>query len=292
MTERSLVRLAVIGDVHLHWGDVDRSYFDDSDYEALLFVGDLGNYRHEQTLRLARQIASLKKPSYVVPGNHDAMLMPQLLAELARSPFAARLVGGGQPRLLRELRAALSPAQLCGYSVHELPEAALSIVAARPHSMGGSYLAFAPLLRERFGVRTMAESAHLLRQLVDRAQHERVIFLAHNGPSGLGADAGAIWGCDFKDGAGDFGDDDLRQAVDHARRQGRQVLAVVAGHMHHRLRGGGVRRWRERCNDILYLNAARVPRIFRQRRRRLHHHLRLTVAGGDASAEAVLVPAP
>jgi hypothetical protein len=40
----------------------------------------------------------------------------------------------------------------------------------------------------------------------------------------------------------------------------------------------------------LYVNAARVPRIFREHRKKMHHHVRLTVLSDHATAEEVLVP--
>ena len=56
------------------------------------------------------------------------------------------------------------------------------------------------------------------------------------------------------------------------------VLAVVAGHMHHRLRGGGARRWKAEQDGVLFLNAARVPRVFHHEGRQVRHHLRLVVS--------------
>ena len=63
----------------------------------------------------------------------------------------------------------------------------------------------------------MQESAERLKELVDECPAERIIFFAHNGPTGLGEDRSDIWGCDFRPAGGDFGDPDLRIAIDHAR---------------------------------------------------------------------------
>jgi uncharacterized protein (TIGR04168 family) len=93
-----------------------------------------------------------------------------------------------------------------------------------------------------------------------------VLFLAHNGPSGLGGQAQDLWGRDFDPDGGDWGDADLRGAIEHARGRGLRVLAVLAGHMHWALRGrpGVQRRWQLQERGTLYVNAARVPRVFTQ----------------------------
>ena len=115
-----------------------------------------------------------------------------------------------------------------------------------------------------------------------------MIFLAHNGPTGLGTSRSDLWGCDFRREEGDFGDEDLALAITYARELGKRVLAVVAGHMHHRLRGGGKRRWYERKDGILYVNAARVPRIFEELGHAYHHHVDLTIDGDEVEAIEVL----
>ena len=153
--------------------------------------------------------------------------------------------------------------------------------------MGGSSISFAPHMAEAYGVRSFEDSVLKLKRCVDDSSARRVLFLAHNGPTGLGSARNDLWGCDFRTEEGDFGDEDLRIAIDYAREQGKLVLAVVAGHMHHRLRGGGKRKWYERKDGVLYVNAARVPRMFEERGHAYHHHVDLTVS--DDEAEAVEV---
>ena len=116
-----------------------------------------------------------------------------------------------------------------------------------------------------------------------------MLLLAHNGPTGLGARKDDLWGCDFRESEGDFGDPDLEHAIGHARTAGKPVRAVIAGHMHHAVRGGSTRRWRARRDGVLYVNAARVPRIFEANGRTLRHHVELTIAGGVARAREVLL---
>lgn len=279
------MKFAVIGDVHGLLDDADVEYLNRSDYAGVLFVGDLGNYRDGGDLTVARQIARLTKPTWVIPGNHDAVHLAQLLAEVVRRPRAAGLWARRQGRRAAALESALGPARLVGYNCITLGDGddALDMIVGRPHAMDGGKLSFASYLGERFGITTLEESAVRLKSLVDASKQQRVLFLAHNGPAGLGALRDDIWGCDFRPAAGDWGDPDLRAAIDHAHAIGKTVLAVVAGHMHHRLRGGGTRTWTVQRDGTLYVNAARVPRIQRRNGVLMHHHIELRL---DALATA------
>lgn len=292
---RQGLRVAVIGDIHLLWTEADTRYFNASDYDLLLIVGDLAAYAHRRALDTAARIARLRLPTLVIPGNHDGVTVAQLIAELSGNAALCDILSAGQERRCRQLADALAPVPLCGYSLHEFAARgeSISLVAARPHSMGGPRLAFRRHLASRYGVRDLEESARRLCELVDRAASDRVVFLGHNGPSGLGAERGDIWGCDFRAEAGDFGDPDLAAAIAHARAIGKRVVAVLAGHMHHRLKGGGEKRtWLERRGETLFVNAARVPRILRRADPPLHHHVRLELRGDHAEAREVLVAAP
>jgi uncharacterized protein (TIGR04168 family) len=282
------MKLAAIGDVHLAFNDADLAYFNTSSYAAVLITGDLPGMRHDRAYDVAERLAGLTRPAFMVPGNHDATTVPQLLSDLAG------ITGGPTNRLgphrarIARLEAALGPVTLGGYSAHELGEDT-SLVVARPHAQGGG-LSFPATLADRFGVHSMSESAERLRATVDACEGERLVFLAHNGPSGLGATATDIWGCDFKRSAGDWGDPDLTLAITHARETGRQVLAVVAGHMHHRTRGCAERTWYVERDGTAYVNAAQVPRILERDGRRLHHHVALELTGDACHVEAMWVP--
>ena len=59
--------------------------------------------------------------------------------------------------------------------------------------------------------------------------------------------------------------------------------------MHLRTKAGPERPWQTRLDDTLYVNAARVPRIFSSDDV-YRHHVSLTVADGRAEAREVLVP--
>lgn len=281
------MKLAVIGDVHGLFDEADIAYLNASDYAGVLFVGDLGNYRDGGDLTVARRIAQLTKPSWVIPGNHDAVHLAQLLAEVVRRPNAATLWARRQGRRVAALEAALGPSKLVGYNVVTLETDgdAIDMIVGRPHAMDGGKLSFGAYLGEHFGVTTLEQSAIRLKELVEQSTHQRLLFLAHNGPAGLGAARHDIWGCDFLPGAGDWGDPDLRVAIDHARTLGKTVLAVVAGHMHHRLKGGGNRTWTVQHDGILHVNAARVPRIMRRDGTHLHHHIELRLDAQPSATE-------
>jgi len=288
-TEKDSLRLAVVGDVHLAFGPADVAHLDAQGYDAILFVGDLSGYARRGALRVARYVRSLKTRAFVIPGNHDTAGAPQLFAEVMQNETAIQMLGAGQRERVDELRALLSPAELVGYSMHRLGN--LTMIAGRPHSFGGPRLAFRPYLTEAFRVSTLEASAARLRWLIDDVRDERLLFLAHNGPTGLGDRRDAIWGCDFRRSEGDFGDPDLESAIQHARTKGKRVVAVIAGHMHHALKGRGTRQWLEERDGTLYVNAARVPRVFREHGREKRHYVEVVIDRDRATAKEVLFEA-
>ncbi len=273
-----MTRLAVLGDIHGHWTDADAPMLDKLGYDAVLVVGDLAGLRFAGTLKVARGLSGLRTPTLVMPGNHDATHPMQLLAHVAGRPRLGDPLLPVQSRRLEALRDALGTCVVAAYSRHAVGE--LTVVAARPHSMGGPHLAFPGMLDSYWGVDSLETSARRLCELVDGADTEDLVFLAHNGPTGLGEHATSIWGCDFRDEMGDWGDPDLARAVAHAKARGHRVRAVVAGHMHRRARGGASRTWLVEHDGTAYVNTAEVPRVRRGR----HHHVVVHV-----DAERVLV---
>ncbi len=282
------MRIAVVGDVHGHFDDEDVRGLDAAGYDRVVFVGDLAGLRLRGTLAVAARIGQLRTPSLVLPGNHDAPNALQLLGEILHSGALSRLADRDTGGRADAIARALGSAELVGYSRHDAG-ADLQIVAARPHSMGGEALSFAPFLARRFGVRAMEESAARLCAVVDGCAAKHLLFVGHNGPAGLGDRRDSIWGRDFSAEEGDFGDPDLAEAVAHARRIGKRVVGVVAGHMHRAVRGGGQRVARVARDGTLYLNAAQVPRIWKDAQgRTVRHHLALGWDGRELSAADVL----
>jgi uncharacterized protein (TIGR04168 family) len=206
-------------------------------------------------------------------------------------------LGSRHAHFHRRLQQWIAPVQLAGYSTHayQFGDVRFDVVVGRPCSMGsgdannvaanGDFrkrLNFPRMLHEVYGVSDLAQSAQRLKQCVDEAQTGRIIFLAHNGPTGLGAAPDDLWGRDFgRDASGDWGDEDLRAAIDYAQDQGKQVDLVVAGHMHLLTKQGDERPWLQRVDGVTYVNAARVPRV----RRAGRHHVRVEVNGTSVSVE-------
>jgi uncharacterized protein (TIGR04168 family) len=107
------------------------------------------------------------------------------------------------------------------------------------------------------------------------------VFLAHNGPTGHGTDAAAPWSVFGRD----LGDPDLAEAVRYAKGKGRNVLAVLAGHIHHR----GGRRWLLERDGTIYVNAARVPRVYDDNGRDVRHHLEVVLQAGRARVREIRI---
>ena len=285
-----MITIGIIGDVHNAFDLDDVQAFNHSTLDLLLFVGDLGKYRHIEGLQTARVMSQLCKPALLIPGNHDTMIALQLLAELRQWQRTAWLTSWGQGIRRWRLNRALGAIVMGGYSTHHyrFGGEAFDIVVGRPFSFGGPYLAFGPFLRRTYGIASMAQSVARLKQCIDQAQSETILFLGHCGPTGLGNGRSDLWGIDFRPAGGDNGDADLQAAIAYAKQKGKRVTAVVAGHMHHHLKGGGLRTWQLTQDETLYLNAARVPRIEHQHDHPpLHHYVKLTINNGAATAEAI-----
>lgn len=279
-------KIAILGDLHGGWTRDDNSFFDRSDYDLLLFVGDLGSGTRRNGLQIIRQLARLRVAALVLPGNNDAEHLAHLSAEFSHQSGKLdilRMFGGTS-------RKAVEP---CGYSLHQLETQAgpLSLIASRPCSRGGPVLSYPEQLGRNYGVMTMDQSVRRLKGLVDEAPDRDLIFLAHNGPHGLGENAADMWGRDFPiadtvtNRPGDWGDEDLSVAIAYARGRGKRVRAVIAGHMH---RGAaGKLRPLLRCIDgTLYINAAVVPRITGGKLGPVHHHVEMQTYADPALPEA------
>ena len=283
-------RLGIIGDLHTHWDNVDVAHFSRSEYDLLFFTGDLGGGSVDSCLRMARLMAALRQPTLVMPGNNDTVDINELAAELAHQRGINNLLSITRDEA-DDFDADLG-ISLCGYSHHRVHAegSEISLLAARPHSMGGPNLSFPDYMSQTYGINSLEDSRDRLCSLVDEVESDRLIFLAHNGPLGLGDRPSDIWGCDFKEGGGDWGDRDLSEAIAHAKSLGKKVLAVIAGHMHLRTKQGDKRPWLMEIDETIYVNAALVPRIFAGSDDVYRHHVSLTLGADSIEFEEMLVP--
>ena len=296
------IRIGLIGDLHGSWDDWDTRYFSASDYDLLLFVGDLGSSAGDNGVRIARSIGRIDKRALVMPGNNDARHGPRIAAEFGhqRGLWALRRVNASLGT--RPPSESSGQVRLCGYSVHtfEIAGRAISVLAARPYARGGGELSFPERLAASYGIESMEASREKLRQLVDACSTDALILLAHNGPTGLGAAQTDLWGCDFRAEEGDWGDPDLADCIAYASSRGKQVLAVLAGHMHSPTRGRGHsslarpsarfdRAWQATRGGTLYVNPARVPRIWEDADAKYRHHVELEIDAEGAHVREIVV---
>lgn len=245
------LRLAVVGDVHNHWGPADRTALHRLAVDLVLLVGDFGN----EVIDLVQQVADLDLPKAVILGNHDAWYTATNWGR-KKCPYDR-----SQEDRVQEQLTALGPAHV-GYGKLDLADLGLTVVGGRPFSWGGPNWQFGLFYQRYFDVADMTASTERLCQMVDRAAHDRLIFIGHCGPTGLGDRPEAPCGRDWKPLGGDYGDPDLAAAIAHAHAQGKQVPLVAFGHMHHGLRHrtDRPRQRTARSDNTVYLNAACVPR--------------------------------
>lgn len=298
------MRIALVGDIHLHFDTYDIDYFNQSDYSMILFVGDLSVLgQPTKSMEVATRLSKLRIPAIFIPGNHDVHNVFQIIAEILHNRTLAWFTGLFHNRFHRLLQEWLGPVALGGYKVHSIKDDRfpLDVVTGRPWAMGGTEISFGPLLKRLYGVQSRKDSTDLICSQVDAAKSNNLIFLAHNGPWGLGEQPSDIWGCDFDPKLGDFGDGDLTDSVQYGRSRGKNVVAVLAGHMHlqtylgpkpvwqRRGTPGPIRPWHVVREGIHYINAARVPRIFEQDGAILHHHIRINLNDSDVEVREMLI---
>ena len=134
------------------------------------------------------------------------------------------------------------------------------MVGGRPATAGGGYQ-LSKAVRAVYGMVELQESVDRIHAAATSADPSLpLVLLAHCGPAGLGSNASAPCGRDWKLPSCDWGDQDLTLAIDRIRRD-RPLPLVVFGHMHHRLRRGGERTTFHRDRQgTIYLNAACAPR--------------------------------
>ncbi|KAL0552714.1 hypothetical protein IC582_011835 [Cucumis melo] len=276
-------RIAVIGDVHGYWDLREDSKalqllqpdlvlftgrffslyllscvlcFFPLPYESVAYVHFLPHWKKacgdfgEENVELVRSIADLKFAKAAILGNHDAWFTPCFSQE-KKDGVQLQLECLGENHI--------------GYRRMDFPQQKLSIVGGRPFSHGGKAMFRKQLLSARYGVKDMKASAKRIYETAIGAPEDHlVIILAHNGPTGLGSRADDICGKDWEYGGGDWGDEDLEQAISKLKENGKFHVPplVVFGHMHKELTYGGQRKMIVvTADNTIYLNGAIVPRV-------------------------------
>ena len=151
-----------------------------------------------------------------------------------------------------------------GYGKRDFPEFGLTVVGTRPFSWGGPKLRNRSFYQKRFGVESIEDSTKRIMEAAGQAAYDTIIFLGHNGPTGLGETPESPCGRDWNPIGGDYGDPDFAAAIAQTRSLQKTIPLVTFGHMHHTLRH---RKDRDRqCIQVsetgtVYLNAAKVRRI-------------------------------
>ncbi|KAL9232419.1 hypothetical protein vseg_007533 [Gypsophila vaccaria] len=239
------LRIVVVGDIHEEWELLsDSKALEFLRPDLVLFTGDFGN----ENVEIVRSVASINMPKAAILGNHDSW---------GTSKFSKKIKDGVQLQLesLGE--------QHVGYSNLDLPAFKLSVVGGRPFSLGGDNLFRQKLIKSRYGIRTMEESAEKIHNAAMATPEEHsIIFLSHNGPTGLGSNKDDICGRDWVSEGGDNGDPDLAQAISLTKETtNHPIPLVVFGHMHKEMKDGGSRKMMVNADNTMYLNAAIVPRV-------------------------------
>ncbi|HNC01558.1 MAG TPA: metallophosphoesterase, partial [Leptospiraceae bacterium] len=143
------MKIAIIGDVHGFWNEFDVEYFNQSDYDFILFTGDLRSYTEKESV-VAERISFLEKQAFVIPGNTDTSNSFQAAGEIFRNQFLIQNFFLGQESRLDKMKAALGKLRLVGYEVHTLSkEKSIDLIVLRPFAMGKE-LSYAPILKKRY----------------------------------------------------------------------------------------------------------------------------------------------
>ncbi|EPS60701.1 hypothetical protein M569_14098, partial [Genlisea aurea] len=239
-------RIAIVGDVHDYWSlEEDTRALRFLKPDLVLFTGDFGN----ENVDLIASVSNLYFPKAVILGNHDAW-STNVFSSDGKDPVQMQLKILGDDHV--------------GYRRMDFPSFNLSIVGGRPFSHGGSHMFKWRLLLARYGVGDMdASSQRIFEAAIGAPDDHSLVFLAHNGPTGLGSNRDDICGRDWIYCGGDHGDPDLAKAISELRKTTQRIKLVVFGHMHKGLAcGGGFRKMVVVGDDgIVYLNGAVVPRV-------------------------------
>jgi uncharacterized protein (TIGR04168 family) len=250
---KTIIKIAVIGDVHDLWNEYDSSALNFLAVDLALFVGDFGN----ESLKVVQEIADINIPKAIILGNHDGWFTATKWGR-KKAPYDHNI----EDRVQQQLD--ILGSSHVGYGSLDFPDLELSVVGSRPFSWGGSKWKYSEFYQQRYGINNFQESTEKIVSAVKNTSFQNIIFIGHNGPFGLGANPEDTCGKDWNPIGGDFGDPDFESAINISRQQGKNIPFVTFGHMHHTLR-----HTKERIRTILnkdiyntfYLNAAATPRI-------------------------------
>jgi uncharacterized protein (TIGR04168 family) len=274
------IRMAIVGDIHSQWGALDNYLLGQLNLDLVLFVGDLGN----EDVAVADRIAALEIPKAAILGNHDAWYTASPWGQ-SKCPYDRDT----EDRVQQQL----DLLGIChvGYSKLDFPELNLSVVGSRPFSWGGREWRNRSFYQERFGVSGFTESTELITTAAANTSTDRLIFIGHNGPTGLGDEPEDICGRDWEALGGDYGDPDLAAALTIVKATGKKIPLVAFGHMHHQLRHTKerLRTAHKQVQDTLYLNAARCPRIVQSAAGEALRNFSIVTLLGDRATTASLI---
>ena len=253
INEQDIIKIAVVGDVHDRWEKEDELALKHLGVDLVLFVGDFGN----ESIEVVRQVASLDLPKAVILGNHDAWYTASVWGQ-KKAPYDRTK----EDRVQQQLE--LLGETHVGYGKLDFPQFNLSVVGSRPFSWGGPQWKNKDFYRERYGIDNFADSTTRIVASAQATAYDTIIFIGHNGPTGLGDRPEDTCGKDWQPLGGDHGDPDFAEAIDKIHTLGKSIPLVTFGHMHHSLRHR-----KDRLRTIIntspegtiYLNSACVPRI-------------------------------
>ncbi|NJR49137.1 MAG: TIGR04168 family protein [Leptolyngbyaceae cyanobacterium CSU_1_3] len=268
------IKIAVVGDIHDLWDHEDEAALKALGVDLVLLVGDFGN----ESVEVVRMIAQMSLPKAAIFGNHDAWYNATDWG-IKQCPYDR-----SQENRLQQQIDLLGDAHV-GYRNLDFLELGLSVVGGRPFSWGGAGWKNEKFYRDRCGVNSFEESIDRIVSAADRAECETVIFIGHNGPTGLGELPEDPCGRDWQPIGGDHGDPDFEQAITKVQQLGKTIPLVAFGHMHHTLRHTKhqLRRTVHTIAGTVYLNAARVPRIVQNGGNPLRNFSLVTLESGTVS---------
>ncbi len=286
------MKIALIGDVHGYFDEFDVEYFNQSEYDCILFTGDLADFFHIKK-GFYKILNKLNKHCYLIWGNHDGFNFKEVVSELFQ--FSIYRVNKKKIPIVQKrldfLRYQLGSHFICGGYKLSLLSDTMALFMVRPHSIGGNRIGYLPFLEEVYNINNFDDTFLKMKNLLDTFLNKfpkvkSLIFLGHNGPYGINRNPNDLWGCDFNPKLGDFGDLDFYKIIDYAKKKV-NVLLVVAGHMHHKISKKGLEYLKNqesfynqkerlsitKIDDIYYINPAKVPRIFKQNHQKVHYHV-------------------